>query len=175
MLAAVLEIVVDAVLSAIGWLVRVTRGLFADAATDAGASATREMTGSSEMTGSRRDRRRVRRHFKKLAVDGQTDELVRLYRSLGRDEEFRDLRIDALRELAAHDPAVAEDVLREVIEGADDPWVVLGALDAAAKHHIFGLTDVIAQATEDPRPAVASYAASAHKRLQKKARRPAEA
>ncbi|MCP9490344.1 MAG: hypothetical protein MSC31_10785 [Solirubrobacteraceae bacterium MAG38_C4-C5] len=170
MLAAVLEIVVDAVLSAIGWLVRVTRGLFADAAVD--ASATREMTGSGEMTGSRRDRRRVRRHFKKLAVDGHTDELVRLYRSLGRDEEFRDLRIDALRELAAHDPAVAEDVLREVIEGADDTWVVLGALDAAAKYHIFGLTDVIAQVTEDHRPAVASYAASAHKRLQKKARRP---
>lgn len=125
----------------------------------------------ASMTGSRRDRRRARRRLRQLARDGHTDELVRAYRRLGRSEAARDLRIDALRLLATSDARAAEPVLREVLTGPEDAWVMIGALDAVARGRILTLRDTVAATERDPRPAVSAYATDVRKRLDRRRKR----
>lgn len=158
MLSAFLDFVIDALGSAFGWLLRVARGAFGGAAVDAGVSV-------AEMTGGRRDRRRVRRHFKALAATGQSEELIRAYRMLGRSDELRTLRLDALEALVAHDRVATAPVLREVIEGPEDAWTIIGVLHTVARHRVVDVVDVVRNVEHDPRPVVASSAASVRKRL----------
>lgn len=127
-------------MAALDWVVRVVRGLF---------------------SGRRRDRARMRR----LIEEGDIDELVRVYHRCGRSDAHRERRMAALAELAKADPARAEPLLRDVIEGPDDPWMVMAALDTAAREGLVGLQDVIATAKDDPRPVVAATADVAARKL----------
>lgn len=140
------------------------RGVVASSAADAGLSAAEEM--GAERCG----RGRARQRLKQLAATGHVEELVRVYRC-GRGNPDTTLRIEALIQVAHAEASTAEALLREVIEGFDDPWVTIAALDIAARCRMTGLVDAVDTAREDPRPAIAAAAASAHKRLQKGARR----
>ncbi len=137
------------------------RGMVANSAADAGLSAAEE-TGARQY-GRRRDRRRLKR----LAATGDVDELVRVYQRCGRGSHDVNRRIEALLQVARAEPSTAEPLLREVIEGPDDTWVTVAALDIAARCRMTGLADAVANAREDPRPAIATGAASVHKRLAK--------
>lgn len=161
MIGALLEAVIEAVLNAVGWFARVVRGLFAGQAADAGLSAAEE-----KVSRQRRRRRGPKQRLRELADPGYTEQLVRVYHQLARSDTERDLRTEAIVRIAAEDSTAAEPILREIIEGPDDPWVVIYALEAARRHRMTGLLDVIEPALEDPRPAVAAIAASTHKRLQ---------
>lgn len=75
----------------------------------------------------RRRHRDLRRRIKAAASARDGAELIRLYESPDCDEAG--VRIDALRALAGADPAAAQPVLRQAIEGPEDAWVTVFALD----------------------------------------------
>jgi|AntDryMetagUQ889_1029465.scaffolds.fasta_scaffold19414_1 hypothetical protein len=170
MLSAILDLVIDAIIASASWVARVVRSLFVHGAVDAAVQGGEEATQS--MTSDRKDRRRARKHLQLLADSGEIEELIASYRRMGRSDRFRDLRIDAIVALAAADPAAAAPVLRQIIEGPDDVYVILAALDLAAEHRITGLLDAVAAAKDDTRRLVAAEAGSAHRRLAKVAAPP---
>lgn len=170
MSSVVLNFLVDAVIAGVGWLARAIRSALAHTIIDIAARGGREAICS--MTASRKDRRRTRKHLKQLADSGEIEELIRAYRRLGRSTEIADLRTDAVVMLAAAEPVAAEPVLREIIGGPDDVWLVLAALDRAAKHRMTGLLGCVEEAREDHRPVVAKLAVDVHRRLLKAASKP---
>ena len=168
--SALLSALIEAIVASVSWLAGVARSILGHFLLDLAARGGEEAVRG--MTTSRRDRRRARRHLRRLARSGEIESLILAYRRLGRSDEFRDLRIDAIVALAAADPGAAEPVLREIIEGPDDPWVVVAALDRASKHRMAGLLPAIAIAAEDDiRPLVGAQARGVHKRLLKVAAR----
>lgn len=164
MSSIVLNFLVDGLISGAGWLVRVVRSAIAPAIVETAVRGGKEMVC---LTPSRKAKRRVRKQMKHLANRGDIDELIRAYRSLGHDVEIVDLRIDAVMILTATDPVAAEPVLREIIAGCDHPWLVLAALDRAAKHRLTGLLDCVNDARDDHRSVVAKLAEDVHRRLVK--------
>ena len=94
-------------------------------------------------------------------------ELIRLYE--GPDCDEAGVRIDALRALAGADPAAAQPVLRQAIEGPEDAWVTVFPLDLVQEWRLVELRDGVRTAEGDPRRVVASLAASVGKRLDKRA------
>lgn len=165
MLTALLEAVIEALVRAAGWVGGLVRGVFAGPAADAGLSA------ADDAASRRRQRRRIKRELAEIAGAGGVEELTRVYRGAARSDLDRELRIEALIQIADAEPPAAEPLLRDVIRGPDDPWVVLAALDIAARHGMTGLLDEVAQATEDQRPMVATAAEIMRKRLEKTRRR----
>lgn len=161
MFYVIIEAVIQFVLGAVGWVGRLFRGAASGAAAEAAMAATEELSFDSK------DRRRARRQLKRMADEGDTEGLVRVYHLCGRSEHNRDLRIDALRHLARADRRAAEPLLREVIEGAEDAWVVTAAMEWAAKNEMVGLRDAVTSAKDDPRPAVSAQAVTVAKRLAK--------
>ncbi len=109
--------------------------------------------------------RKIRRRAKAAASAGEGAELLRLYRSLDRDEDETPIRTDVLRALTAPDPSAEHPVLREAIEGPDDPWLAIAALDRIEKLRLIDLRDVVRAAERHPRRSIAAYAASVAKRL----------
>lgn len=170
MSSVILGFLIDAVISGASWLVRVVRSVLAHAIIEGAARGGKEAMCS--MTPSRKDRRRTRKHLKHLADTGDIEELIRAYRRLGRGDEARELRTDAIGMLAAADTVAAEPILQEIIEGSDDTWLVLAALDRAAKHRMIGLLDSVNDARDDHRRVVAKLAGDVHRRLVKAAANP---
>jgi hypothetical protein len=166
MFGAIIEAIIDVLLRAAGSVAGVVRSVFAGHAADAGLAAAEDRASRPG-----RRRRGPKDKLNELAEPGDTEQLVRTYHQLARNDSDRDLRIEAITRLSEENSAVAEPILREIIQGPDDPWVVIYALDAARRHRMTGLLDVVTPACEDPRPAVAAAAGSAHKRLQKAMRR----
>ncbi len=166
MFSALIDALVEMFAAALGWVARILRG----ASVDAGAEAAAQVAGDGDVS-DRKARRRAIRRFKSLAAAGKTDELASEYRRLGRGEDARDLRIEALLALAAADSTVAAPLLADVIERPDDPWVVTMALNAVAEHRMFELSDVVARAKDDPRPIVSKLATDVQRRLDKAGRR----
>lgn len=166
MITAVFEALLEVLMRAAGWVVGVVRGVFAGSAADAALAA-------SEDKASRRGGRRggAKEKLRDLAAPGGTEQLVRVYHQLARNDNDRELRIEAIIQIAEHDSAAAEPLLREIIEGPDDPWVVMAALDTAGRHGMTDLLDVVAAAREDPRPVVSALAGPVHKKLCKTKRR----
>ena len=164
--SVILSALIDAIVASVGWLSGVVRSILGHFLVDAALRGGEEVVRG--VAPSRRERRRARKHLRRLAASGKIEELILAYRRLGRSDEFRDLRSDALVALSAADPVAAEPILREVIEGPDDPWVVLLALDRADKHRMTGLLGVIAVAArDDTRPLVGKQARGVHKKLLK--------
>ena len=169
MLYVIINAIVEAAVGAAGWITRMARSVFVHAAAEAATAKAEELSFESK------DRRRARRQLKRMGTAGDVDGLVRVYRRCGRGENNRDLRIDALRHLARADRGAAEPLLREVIEGAEDAWVVTAAMEWSAKYKIIGLRDAVAAARDDPRPAVSAQATTALKRLDRAAARATQA
>lgn len=115
----------------------------------------------------RRRHRDVRRRIKGAASTGDHAELLRLYQRLEPYGDDSPVRPDALLALADVDPAAAQPVLREAIEGPDETWVAIIALDRVEKHTLVELRDAVRTAEQDPRRFVASQAADVGKRLDK--------
>lgn len=165
MVGALIEALVEAIIRAAGWVAGAVRGVFAGQAADAALSAGEEQP-------SRRGRRRgAKGKLAELADPDDTEQLVRAYHRLARNDGDRELRIAAILQIADNDPATAEPLLREIIEGPDDPWVVLAALDTAGRKRMTSLADVVGAAREDPRQVVSVAAGQVHKRLSKAQRR----
>ncbi len=165
MLYVIIDAIVEAVLGAARWVMRTLRSAFVSAAPEAATTTGEQLSSDSK------DRRRARRQLKRMGRAGDVEGLVRVYHRCGRGEHNRDLRIDALRQLARADRDAAEPLLREVIEGAEDAWVVTAAMEWAAKYRIVGVRDAVTAAGNDPRPAVAAQAATVGKRLERSASR----
>ena len=168
----ILGFLLDAVIASVSWLAQAVRSAFGHFLIDIAARGGREAT--TNVTPSRQDQRRIRKHLKHLAHSGEIEELIRACRQLDRDSENVALRIDAIKLLTAADPVAAEPVLRESIIGCDDAWLVLAALDRAARYRMTGLLDCVEQARDDHRPSVAKLAADVHRRLVKADRKRSE-
>jgi len=163
MLGAAIDVLIEAISSAIGWVVRVLRGGAVEAVLAGSEPSTEALR-----NGGRRERRQMRKHFSALADAGDFDELIALYRRLSWGTEFRDLRIDAIMVLTRTAPDRGEPLLREILLSADDPFVVLMVLDRVAHHRMVGLLDAVQQAAgEDSPPLVAKQAQDVHRRLLK--------
>jgi hypothetical protein len=161
-ISAILEAVFEAVVRASSGVVRLLGGLLVDAAVAVADFMASALPGDRER---RRRHRDIRRRVKVAASAGDGGELLRLYRSLDRDPEETPIRIDVLRALAATDRSAAQPVLREAIEGSDHAWLAITALDRIEKLRLVELGDLVRTAQRDPRPVVASFAASVAKRL----------
>ena len=157
MVYVVIELVVQAAVTAFGWVLRVAASVAVEATQTAAVEAV-----------AGRKRRRMRRHFRQLAAGGRIDDLVREYRRLGGGDDVRDYRIDALSELARHDAAAAEPLVREILEGASsDTWLVMAALHTAAKYRMVDLSEAVGEAQQDSRARVAGMASSVGRRLER--------
>ncbi len=169
MSSIVINFIIEAVISALGWLVRLVRSALAPAIIEGAARGGKEAILSMTPEGKRR--RQTRKGLKDLAGEGDVEGLLCAYRQLGRHPNVVDVRIEAINRLSAVDPVAAEPVLREIITGCDHAWLVLAALDRAAKHRMFGLLDCVDEAQGDHRPLVAKLAQDVYRRLAKAARK----
>jgi hypothetical protein len=144
MIGALLEALVDAVVRAAGWVAGAVRSVFVGQAVDAALEA------GEKKTSRRKCGRGAKAQLSELADPADTEQL-RVYHQLPRNDNNRELRIEAIIQIAENDTATAEPLLREIIEGPDDPWVVTAALDTAARQRMTGLIDVVAATRDDPR------------------------